>query len=376
MDRPREGATKERRYGTSVPRILYIGGSEANGLEKRQTLRDLGASLESFDLQPYLETGSRIFRSIAHRFNVGAPVSRLNRDLLQFVEDLDQIDLVWVDKGKWIRPDTLAAIRSRFGATIVHFANDAMLLHNRSRAFIRSIPLYDFHFTTKRFEVDSYQRAGARHVRLMPNAIDGGRFRPASPEESSPFKCDVVFIGRCEPHYVRCIRAVARSGVDIRVWGPRWPRYARIHRWARGIVAGNGVWGDDYPRAISGARIAIGLLSKRFPETVTTRSIEIPACGTLLLAERTPEHQKLFREGEEAAFFDSDRELVQKIEYYLEHPDERERLAAAGRLRFLESGYANIERFRKMLEEVAEETGRLHFCPSGRILRVDLAVDA
>lgn len=34
----------------------------------------------------------------------------------------------------------------------------------------------------------------------------------------------------------------------------------------------------------------------------TTRTMEIPACGSLLMAERTIEHEELFKDEEEAVF--------------------------------------------------------------------------
>jgi spore maturation protein CgeB len=302
---------------------------------------------------------------------MGPPIERLNRDLVIAANGLQDIDVVWIDKGKWIRPETLLTLRDQLGATLVHFANDAMLLDNRSRQFKASIPLYDFHFTTKRFEVELYRLSGARHVQLVPNAVDSQRFQPVLTGEAEAFASDVLFIGRCEPHYARCLRAVARCGVQLRIWGPRWPRYARLHAWARRHVEGSGVWGDDYARALSGAKIALGLLSKRFPETVTTRSIEIPACGTFLLAERTSEHEEIFREGAEAEFFGSTDELVEKIWYYLQHTDEREQIAAAGRRRFVESGYSNAARFRRMLEEVVKRSGTLRLDEAGRLRRVE-----
>ena len=64
-------------------------------------------------------------------------------------------DVVFVDKGVWVRRDTLARLKAAASAGIaVHFTPDAQFLENRSRHFFRSLPLYDLSVTTKPFEVD------------------------------------------------------------------------------------------------------------------------------------------------------------------------------------------------------------------------------
>jgi spore maturation protein CgeB len=68
-------------------------------------------------------------------------------------------------------------------------------------------------------------------------------------------------------------------------------------------------------------------------DETTTRTYEIPACGGFMLHERSPELQGLFEEDKEVACFASGRELAEKIEYYLAHPEERKAIAAAGHAR-------------------------------------------
>lgn len=68
-----------------------------------------------------------------------------------------------------------------------------------------------------------------------------------------------------------------------------------------------------------------------------------------MLAERTKEHLAMFEEGKEAAYFSSDKELLEKCRYYLTHEEERKQIAAAGHERCTNSGYSNYDRIRQSL---------------------------
>jgi spore maturation protein CgeB len=116
---------------------------------------------------------------------------------------------------------------------------------------------------------------------------------------------------------------------------------------------GDALWGSRYPRTLARAKIALGLLSKRIPETTTTRTFEIPAAAAFMLAERTNDHLALFEEGIEADFFTSDEELREKIQFYLTHDTVRTKIAAAGRRRCVKSGYHSEKQLRNVLSHLA-----------------------
>ena len=82
--------------------------------------------------------------------------------------------------------------------------------------------------------------------------------------------------------------AAVECGVPLRVYGPRWKKSSQYAFPEAAPAAAVAPLGDEpYVKAIAGAKIAIGLLAKENLDLHTTRSLEIPAIGTLFCAQRT-----------------------------------------------------------------------------------------
>jgi spore maturation protein CgeB len=79
--------------------------------------------------------------------------------------------------------------------------------------------------------------------------------------------------------------------------------------------------------------VNVAFVAKTNRDEHTMRTFEIPACGGFMLAARTHDHLTFLREDEEAAFFGSVDELVEKTVKYLGDPAARRRIATAGRER-------------------------------------------
>jgi glycosyltransferase involved in cell wall biosynthesis len=125
--------------------------------------------------------------------------------------------------------------------------------------------------------------------------------------------------------------------------------------------------GEDYVRAIAGAKIAVVFLSARNRDEYTRRCFEIPAIGTMMLAPRTDEILSLFDEGAEVACFSDARELVEKAIWYAKNDAERRRIATAGRSRCLRDGYDAAGRAREFLAEMVALDRERHV--SGELTR-------
>lgn len=244
---------------------------------------------------------------------------------------------MWVNKGRWLYFSTLDTIKHKTKALCVHYTPDPAFTVHTSRHFARCLSLYDLCVTTKRYELEKYRRAGAKNVVFTWQGIDDRFARlPECTEISTKRREGAIFIGHREAHYQSILTDVASAGIKLGVYGPGWHKMLLPSSQLRHAFRGGPVWGDAYVRTLASGKVGLGLLSKLYPDQYTTRTFEISAAGTMLLAERTPEHQELFEEGKEAQFFADTTELVDKLRFYLAHNTERIAIAEAGRKRALQ----------------------------------------
>ena len=276
----------------------------------------------------------RVWQTAAFRFNSGPAVSRINDLVLDEIAN-SSLDVAWVDKAVFLRPSTLQSVR-RAARRLIHFTPDTAFHANRSRHFESTLPLFDVVVTTKSFELDEYRRRipddriclvtqGFDPKVHFPRAVPGEKIREAS------------FVGLAEPDRERVVASLLENGVAVRLAGHGWRSF--LGKWGTHpqlTFAGANVFGDDYAELLSRSWVGLGLLSKRFPERHTTRTFEIPACGSILATQATNETRKFFSE-EEAMFFEDETSLARTLAKMFAElsDDELARVAAAGRQRVL-----------------------------------------
>lgn len=340
--------------------ILYIGDLHEGTTtsHRMQALKNNGYKVVEFDADSYIRGKNRILNSISHRFDIGPYVSRYNKDLMELTQKkLGPIDVIWIDKGKWLSSETLQLLKNHFNAVTVHYTPDPQLVAQKSQAFLSCIPLYDLMLTTKPYEVPFYKKYGVKNLQLINQSYDSLNLHPRTltMAQKERFSADVGFIGHCENHYQFMLQHVVKAGVNTKIWGPNWHKNIVSNKYLKSSFSGDGVWGEDYGLALNGVKIGLCLLTKRWPETTTTRTFEIPGSGTFMLAERTEDHQSLFKEGVEADFFSTQDELIDKIQYYLKNDSVREKIALAGYQRSKSSKYDNHSLMGSLMEEIKKE---------------------
>ena len=320
-----------------------------------EALRRLGHEVVPIDTCGPVNGVRRLLVRVAGRVGWRLDTTHTNYELLEVARQI-QPDVVWIDKGLTIRPATLRGIRNAtlrgirnatLGTRLVHYSLDDMTgRHNQSRQYLAGTRYYDLHVTNKSYNVPELKTMGARSVLFVNNAFCPKAHRPVtvSNEERLNFGGPVGFIGAFEKDRAEAIWPLLTAGVPVRVWGEEWGRgwkdWAARHRNPNLKVEERAVFGHEYAKAICSFDINLAFLRKLNRDAQTTRSIEIPACGGFMLAERTQEHLTLFEEGGEAEFFGSHGEMLEKCRYYLAHAEERTAISRRGRERCVKSGYS------------------------------------
>jgi spore maturation protein CgeB len=294
----------------------------------------------------------------------GGPLEVHRRAHARFLISLvhwERPDIVIVLKGLHLGPDDVRSVR-RAGAWVVNVNHDDFFSanpHNWSEHQRRAIPEYDYVFTTREVNVAEVAPANPR-VEFIPFAYYPRIHRVVQParDERPQWEQDVVFVGTWERERCELLEhLVTRVPARYVIWGGLWDRVSRRSPLWR-YVAGSEAKLDAMAKALGCARVALAFLRKNNRDEYTQRTFEIPACGGVLVAERTPMHLRLYREGAEAEFFDANdpQELCAKVRRLLSDEVHRERIRVAGRAALLRQDHTYEDRLKRLLQLHAERT--------------------
>jgi hypothetical protein len=297
------------------------------------------------------------WRSTAHRILgrvVRHPGAReFNREILLLARRF-RPELLLVFKGMFVEADTLRRLRDAGVRSYCFYPDISFRVHG---PYIpKALPEYDWVFSTKTFGVrDMHDQLGVTRASVLLHAFDADLHRPLPAEvvDWERYACDVSYIGTWSPKKERLLRAVTahRSDLRVRVWGEQWDRATAPE--IRGSIGGHEVAGEEYVHAINASKINLAILSEQRAgasagDQITSRTFHIPACAGFMLHERTEELLSVFSEGENAACFSDDVEMVAAIDRYLDDDGARRRVASAGR-RLVAQGHSWDHRIRDIL---------------------------
>ena len=312
-------------------KVLYIG-QYTNGTTSRMRAQTLQALIKTSVFEiidthvPFYNT-HRLWRSFGFRYKRGSLINNINKYIVAALKE-EAYDLIWVDKAVFITPKTTALLRSR-ASKLVHFTPDPAFTFHRSKLFFKSLPYYDFIVTTKSYELEHYYKyIKNEKVLFATQGFDAKLHKPSKHPFSK--KEGLVFIGHYEDQRGEVLEKLLQNDIKITLAGIKWRQFAKKHQDNPNLTyLGDGVYGEDYVKTLQNAKMAWGALSKWVPELHTTRTFEIPACGTALVTERNSETASFFKNSD-AIFYNDINDLVTQVKYYMSNNKSLETLTENG----------------------------------------------
>jgi spore maturation protein CgeB len=333
-------------------KILFVGplSQGSTTLQRLKAFESLGYQVDAVSTESnFYGFKGFIYRVLCH-FRIHLDWIGLNKEILFRVNN-SNYDLLWIEKGLTVKKSTIQNIKSINSKIIIisYSCDDMMVKFNQSFCYLKSIPYYHYHITTKSYNVEELKKLDAREVYFFSNAYDSIAYNSSiiSEIDKTKWGADVSFLGGFENDRFEKMLFLANSGIKIKIWGPGWEDKVDVHP----NLDVNPGWVMDINAAkvFKSTKINLHFLRKIARDLQTTRSMEIPACKAFMLAERTLEHSELFTEGVDADFFDNKFELLEKVKYYLTNDLVRESIAKSGEERCNRSGYNYENRLREIL---------------------------
>lgn len=290
---------------------------------------------------------SNILGRVESKFCIAGFNTRLfNHNLMKYVR-YENPDIVLIWRGVGVLPSTLKKIKLSGVKYLVAYNHDDFTgpsanapvpyhHHRLWKNFLKGAPYYDLHMVKRLSNITHLNQLGCKQSKIMQMWFVPEIHRPIHLTETDiqKYGSDIAFIGHYEPdgreHY---IKALIKNGFNFKLYGDKYWNKELFGEFYTYFDQIKPVYGHEYAKALSATRIGLAFLSKINRDTHTRRCLEIPACGSVLLCERTIELQSMFKENSEAVFFSSIEELVGKVKWLLSNPKILNKISLAGQRR-------------------------------------------
>lgn len=226
--------------------------------------------------------------------------------------------------GCLVEPKMFSRIRKTFGTLVVNIAMDdrhqywGRKVNGKWDGTYSLIPHIDLTLSAAPEAVDWYCKEGGAAL-FFPEASDPGIFHPM-PE--LPKIHDVSFVGSRYGIREKVVTALRNAGIQVTAYGSGWDN---------GRIAN-----EDVPRLFAQSRIVLGVSAiGHCPDFVglKLRDFDAPMSGSCYMTQHNDDLNELYEIGREIATWHTMDECVEKVRYLLAHDQEREAIAAAGRVR-------------------------------------------
>jgi spore maturation protein CgeB len=264
------------------------------------------------------------------------------------------IEIVIVDNCQPYHPDYLRGVSAY---KVLRTSDGPMTAYDRDFAYVHAFDQVLYHSPAYSRDLDMAEKLrylGAENCDFWPHALFDAMFDPAKTEAdlmSSDRDIDVIFIGALFPGKMPLIAKVKKAfGKRCRIHGltnvkrniyfnlkfgfPGWVRPTEF---------------AEYVPLYQRSKIGINVHNRGDYTVGSYRLFDLPGNGVMQISDGGGFLETFFRVDEEIVAYRNADDLIDKINYYLKHDDERRRIALNGYHRVMKD-----HRIRERLHQAVE----------------------
>lgn len=311
-----------------------------------------------------------------HRMGQDFTPPQLQEAIISEVAGYDSdIDLVMVLKGLQITLNTLKELRKLLPKAIfVNWFFDKFLVDEpiwETEKYFDVISFYDFYFCSLRGVADKLREKGLLNVHYLDEGchprVNGEVYM--NHFQQKKYASDVTFIGsigfmKQHADRVDALSKVANEGFELRIWGPIVIDPRMIPNPLRPCIVDEMVINHEHSSVVQASLVNLGIdQDTTIDMGHSARAYRIMCAGGCYLSTATKGLDVMFKANgrneeitadQELVLFYGHDDLVQKLDFLLEHDDIRESIAKNGQAAVLDK-HTFKHRVDEMFEIIKKE---------------------
>lgn len=310
-------------------KILFIGPRQGNSYKRFRAIKKLYKDTESCFTDNFY--GNLLLYKIFHNFSP----KLINLYVHYYFKKkiIKKYDLIFINNEAVVAKNTILFLKKKTKKIILYCNDNPFLKRDKKKWLLlkEGLKFFDFIF----FEIFSRLKYAKINklkncYAVLPQYEKETDKKYLIKKKNKIHNNDIVFVGNWFPERSKFFLDLHKLGVDFKIYGMGWHKDKYVFNILKSKIYNKYVENPEYSKIIQSSKIALCLLSKGNDDDITTRTIEIPAIGTLLLSEKTNTQTKILIENKEAVYFKNVKDCAIKCRKLLANNDLIKKISKAG----------------------------------------------
>lgn len=237
---------------------------------------------------------------------------------------------------------------TRISTLLDSLQKSQLLFCNENKDFINIVRQYDYFFTIVKGQIESFRQQNVNAF-YLPEGFD--HYTPRFQFQEQPI--DVSFMGQTGksifPQRYALLKKIFQQYPNGRIYGA----IDEDSEFVRVSMGRNTFNDTEHSRVVGKTKVNIGHCEwPNLLRSFSARAYRIMGAGGFFMMNSGAHIDGMFKIGEELITYDSHKDCLDKIAYYIANEEERRSIAAAGQKRVLQD-YTFVNSMKRIFEIIA-----------------------